>query len=64
MADWAWEIIIPIGGGDGVRRLRIVGGWLYQSERSNFCEPLREGEPGFSEYGWHPPVFVPEVSHG
>lgn len=55
----AWE---AVEGADPLtRRLRVPGGWLYQTEHGAFVDPV-EARPGYWMNGWHPPVFVPEPS--
>lgn len=45
-----------------VRRFRVPGGWLYQTEIDEVHEPLPVRQPNTRVSGWSPPVFVPEPS--
>lgn len=45
------------------RRLRVPGGWLYQTECSMHVEPVAN-VPGYNLWGYHPPVFVPDPPSG
>ena len=57
-----WDLAIDGDDATGptTRRLRVPGGWLYQVEHHMQIEPI-EARPGQNCYGWHAPVFVPEV---
>lgn len=56
-----WEPVVEVKADSDVRRLRVPGGWLYQVVHHAFVEPV-DGKPGQWLYGWHAPVFVPDVS--
>jgi hypothetical protein len=55
-----WEIVME-SAHESIRRFRVPGGWLYQVQSTVTIEPQAHGEPATIQYGWHPPVFVPEV---
>jgi hypothetical protein len=47
--------------GDGIRRLKVPGGWLYQVESTTYVEMIEPNpSAGYYEHGWHTPVFVPD----
>ena len=61
MTGMKWELVNATGDGPRVRRAAVPGGWLYQVEHEFYVDADGERE-GYWVRGWHPPVFVPEVS--
>lgn len=55
-----WEIIHDVAF-ERVRRMPVIGGWLYQTEIDQDIESLRHDGERQRVTGWHPPVFVPEA---
>jgi hypothetical protein len=60
-----WEYLIPpdldpdiVRGPVGMRRIRVVGGWLYQIQCAAWQVNHDESLGWTPDVGWHPPTFV------